>query len=225
MSLELGAFIFSFISILTSLLVARETVFKPAKMEAVMEHWTMWLFSSYKGDRPTGNVVNIKVTPNLTIRNFGARPVIIKDIRIECIVEGAVVHLYPSDYVSEKVVEIPNQNEKKRGLGQHSSFGGVMLAGKEAWRNAYAFTANRDVFQHLIGDIDVSVQIRTKGKVWKEVAKNQFSFGSHPYHLRSLNDMGPGAVAGTQISRVYSKEWEEAREKEKPGITPKVDRS
>ena len=113
MNLNEAAIFIALLSLYVSVRVAWETSFKPAKIVAVMPHCVMWQFSSWKGDKPTGDVVSRQMTPYLRIRNFGARHIVIEDLRIKFKTTNAIVFSYPVNKVAEEVIEAPSNNNQQ----------------------------------------------------------------------------------------------------------------
>ena len=212
MSLNEAAIIIALLSLYVSIRVAWETSFRPAKIVAIMPHSVMWQFSSWKGDKPTGDVVSRQMTPSLRIRNFGARPVVIEDLRIKFKTSSTTVFAYPVNKVAEEIMEDTSNNKYQHGLGHGSPFCGISLASNQEWKNSYAFSMNVKDYEALIDDVNVSVEIRKGGSdKWKSIHKDIFEFGSMPYHLRSLKT--ETTAAGSTISTVYSKRWNETHSK------------
>lgn len=174
-----------------------------------MPHCVMWQFSSWKGDKPTGDVVSRQMTPYLRIRNFGARHIVIEDLRIKFKTTNATVFSYPVNKVAEEIIEAPSNNNQQHGLGQGAPFCGLTLAANQEWKNSYAFSMNVQDYETLIGDVNVSVEIRNGGsRKWKSIHEDIFAFGSMPYHLRPLKT--ETTTTGSTSSHVYSKRWNEA---------------
>ncbi len=210
MNLDKAAIIISLASLYISVRIAWETIFRPARIVAVMPHCVMWQFSSWKGDRPTGEVVSRQITPYLRIRNFGAKPIVIEDLRISFVSKNSCVRAYPVSKVSEDVIEAPGNNQRQYGLGEGAPFSGIALSSNEEWKNSYAFSMNLKDYEILVGEVEVSVEIRVGGnKNWKVVHKDRFSFGTMPYHLRALKT--ETTTTGSTSNHVYSSRWEESR--------------
>lgn len=209
---SLIALIVSFFACAISGATAWFTILRPARISAVMPHCVMWQFSSWIGDRPSGDVVSRQMTPYLIIRNLGARPVIIEDLRIRFVTDQGDVEAYPVSKVPNDVIEAPGNNRRKDGLGEGAPFSGIILSPGEEWTNSYAFSMNVESYELLKGDVRIYVEIRKGGKEkWKEVLKDVFAFGAMPYHLRPLK--GEGNVSGSMNAHVYSKRWNDARAK------------
>ena len=177
-----------------------------------MPHCVMWQFSSWKGDRPTGDVISRQMTPYLRIRNFGIKPVVIEDLRIKFKTQNSAVFAYPVNKVADEVIEAPGNNNQQLGLGQGAPFCGISLAANQEWKNSYAFSMSVNDYEILIQDVNVYVEIRTGGSnKWKTIHKDIFSFGSMPYHLRPLKT--DTTATGSRNSHVYSKRWNDAHGK------------
>ncbi len=212
MSLAALAIIISVLSLYVSGRVAWETTFRPAKLVAVMPHCVMWQFSSWRGDKPTGVVVSRNMTPYLRIRNFGAKPVVIEDLRLCFIGSEGKVFAYPVSKVPQDVIEAPGNNTRRHGLGEGAPFSGIALASGEEWMNSYAFSMAVKDYEQLINDVKLVVEIRRGGqKIWEEVLNDIFSFGSMPFHLQPLKTAT--IVAGSMNNHVYSKRWNDARKR------------
>lgn len=209
---EKWALLISGLSFVVSAIVAKKTIFKSAKIEGVMQHWHSWQFSSYQGKNPEGIVVSRLVTPNLKLRNHGAQPAIISDLRIKCITDKETVYLYPREYVGDKFIDSPDTTDRQIGLGNFALFSGVMLSANEEWKNCYAFSAGKEKFEFLKGDIATEVQIRKgRNSKWQTVLKTVMEFGEAPLHLRPMaTEM---SKSGCIFGPVYSNEWRESRER------------
>ncbi|CAG1769589.1 hypothetical protein BAC3_00395 [uncultured bacterium] len=202
----------SIVALVISGATAWFTTLRPARISSVMPHCVMWQFSSWIGDRPSGDVGSRQMTPYLIIRNLGARPVIIEDLRIRFITDQGDVAAYPVRKVPNDVIEAPGNNRCKYDFGEGAPFSGIILSPGEGWTNSYAFSMDVKSYELLKGDIRIYVEIRKGGnEKWKEVLEDVFAFGSMPYHLRPLK--GEGSVAGSMNAHVYSKRWNDARAK------------
>ncbi|MEW8232528.1 MAG: hypothetical protein AB2745_19560 [Candidatus Thiodiazotropha endolucinida] len=209
MEVELIAIFFSLLSLYVSVRVAWDTRFKPASLSVVMPHFVFWQFSSYKGQSPTGEVVSRKHTPALCIRNFGAKPEIIEDIRITFKNNGNEVISYPVSVVSIDIIEAPSKNRGNRELGEGAPFLGISLAANEEWKNTYAYSMKVADYEILVGDVEVYVEVRTRNKKkWKSIYSDTYSFGTHPHHLRPLKQEGVMTI-GSSNAHVYLKRWRE----------------
>jgi len=202
----------SIVALLISGTTAWFTVLRPAKISAVMPHCVMWQFSSWIGDRPTGDVVSRLIVPDLIIKNLGARPLIVEDLRIRFITDQGDLEAYPVSKVPVDVIEAPGNNKRWDGLGEGAPFSGIILSPGEEWSNSYAFSMNVKSYNLLKGDVRTCIEIRKGGNVkWIEVLEDVFAFESMPFHLRPLK--GDSTVSASMNAHVYSKRWNDARAK------------
>jgi hypothetical protein len=202
----------SIVALIISGITAWFTVLRPAKISAVMPHIVMWQFSSWIGDRPTGDVVSRQMTPNLIIKNLGARPLIVEDLRIRFITDQGDLEAYPVSKVPDDVIEAPGNNKRWDGLGEGVPFSGIILSPGEEWTDFYAFSMNVKSYELLKDEVKTCVQIRKGGnEKWMTVIDDIFAFGSMPFHLRPLK--GDNTVSGSMNAHVYSKRWNDARVK------------
>ena len=189
------------------------TTLRPAKISAVMPHCVMWQFSSWIEDRPTGEVVSRQMTPYLVMRNVGARPIVVEDLRLRFVSDGGEVKAYPVSKVPFEVIVAPGTNTRRHGLGEGAPFPGIILAAGEEWKNSYAFSMNLKSYEVLKEEVEINLEIREGGEnEWKSILKDVFSFGLSPYHLQPLKT--EDTVIGSMNAHVYSRRWHDTRKKD-----------
>lgn len=210
-SLEILALIISLLALYISARSTWAIHFKPGKIVANVPYLVMWQFSSYAGERPTGDVCNRYITPCIWLGNVGALSVLVEEIRIRIVSETGECTAYPVAKVGLSIVEDPIAWKEKVALTGGGPMPGFAIRGGDEWRNEYAFSTKLERFENLTGPCNLHVEVKESGKEgWNSIKSEKFDFGSHPHHLRPLKE--GNQVSGSQLNWVYSMEWRQRRE-------------
>lgn len=184
--------------------------FRPGKLVSNIPYLVMWQFSSWKGEKPTGEVCSRYITPLIWLGNVGALPVVIEELRLNFKTTSGEVIVYPVVKVGIEVVEDPDKSEGKLGLVGAGPMSGFVVGRGGEWRNEYAFHAKQEDFEKLVGEVVLRIEAREQGKRrWRTIHKELFNFGPKPNHLEPLKNAG--WVSGSMRNYVYSKSWHERR--------------
>ena len=211
--IALIAIIISIISLYVSVNVAWISHFKPAELSCTFPHLVIWTLSSYKGDKPTGEVASRHIAPSLWIGNSGAKRILIEDIRLLFITnDGEIMTAYPINKIPAEAIENPSIFNDYELLRFGGPFFGFSLDSSDGWKSPYSFSMKEEYYHKLKGKVFADVQIiENKKQEWRSVHKETFNFGTHPIHLQGL-DIGIG-VGGALINHVFSESWIKRRHK------------
>lgn len=181
-----------------SLLVGWYTSFKPAKIIGDISYMVIWRYSSNND----GVVTDVAVTPAFWLRNVGARPIVIKDLRLVLVLQDqSKYEVYPVSSVPLAAIESSTEFNDYGRMATGSPFRGFCLTSSELWTSSYRFSVSRDLLQKLKGKVKVVVQVSTDDKAhWENVAEDSLDFGVAPYHLQKI-------LGSAQSIPVYTQRW------------------
>ncbi len=211
-ALPVAALAVSVLSLYVSGRVAWHNSFRPAKIVGAFPHLVVWTLSSYKGDRPTGDIASRYITPSFWLSNTGAREALIEDIRLSFEPSvGADFFAYPVSKVPIEAVESPTLFHEYDRLGLGGPFNGFCLTRDEVWICCFAFATKMQNYERLKDSVRTDVQVcYGRKRRWVTVLSDRLEFGSNPIHLQGLNH---GSVAaGAMINHVFSTSWNSRRE-------------
>jgi len=211
-ALPVAAFAVSVLSLYVSGRVAWHNFFRPAKVVGAFPHLVVWTLSSYKGDRPTGDIASRYITPSFWLSNTGAREALIEDIRLSFEPQGGPTFFaYPVSKVPIEAVESPSLFHEYDRIGLGGPFSGFCLSHDEVWKCCYAFATRMENYERLRGNVSTDVQLcYGRKRHWATVLSEQLDFGNHPTHLQGLR-LG-NVAAGSMINHVFSASWKARRE-------------
>lgn len=197
--------IVSVTALVVSLLVAWYTSLKPAEVVGDLSYVVVWRLSSNNN----GAVTDTVVTPAFWLRNTGALPIIIKDLRLVFLPNnGSSYETYPTSSVPLDAIERSSEFNEYGRLSTGSPFRGFSLTASEQWTSSYKFAVSVEVLQELVGEVKVMVQIYAdNGSEWSTVIEDSLNFGRAPYHLQ-------GMVGSAQSIPVYTRRWQQRRQEE-----------
>jgi len=192
------ALIISALALGVSLLVGWFTAIKPAQVIGDLSYLVVWRFSSNND----GVVTDTAITPAFWLRNTGARPIIIKDIRLIFSSEDkSQYHAYPVTSVPLTAIYNFSEFNEYGRISTGSPFNSFSLTKYELWTSSYKFSASSELLHKLIGQVKIIVQISTSDEPeWKTVIEDYLDFGKAPYHLQKM-------IGGQQAIPVYTKRW------------------
>lgn len=134
----------SIVALVVSVLVGWYTSFKPAKVIGDISYVVIWRFSSNND----GVVTDVAVTPAFWLRNVGARPVIIKDLRLVFVLQDQLKYeVYPVSSVPLAAIENSTEFSDYGRVATGSPFRGFSLTSSELWTSSYRFSVSNDLLQ------------------------------------------------------------------------------
>jgi hypothetical protein len=180
------------------------TSLRPARVEGDLSYVVVWRFSSGNN----GVVTDVALTPAFWLQNVGARPVVVKDLRMVLIPKDQDAILsFPVSSVPLTAIEASNEFNEYGRISAGSPFRSFGLTASQLWISAYRFNTSLDSLQKLVGEVGVRIQIRTKGcPKWRTVLTDSLDFGRAPYHLQPM-------LGGAQSIPVYTHRWSLRTEK------------
>lgn len=192
------ALLVSTAALVVSLLVGWYTSFKPAQVIGDISYIVVWRFSSNND----GVVTDLAVIPAFWLRNTGARPVVIKDLRLVFVSKDQTRYeVYPVTSVPLAAIENSGEFHEYGRLSTGTPFRGFSLTAAELWTSSYRFGVSADLPQKFIGEMKVEVQISTNSdSKWNTVVEDSLDFGVAPYHLQKM-------LGGVQSIPVYTHRW------------------
>ena len=170
----------------------------PANVIGDLSYLVVWRLSSNND----GKVTDVALLPAFWLQNVGARPVVIKDVRITLTPEGrAEIRVYPVSSVPSAAIEGSAEFNEYGRLSSGSPFRSFGLTKSQEWISSYRFGLASESLQELVGEVGVSVQISTSDDPeWTTVFHESLSFGKFPFHLRPM-------IGSAQPIPVYTRRW------------------
>jgi hypothetical protein len=177
-------YIISTVALVVSLLVGWYTAFKPAQVIGDLSYIVVWRFSSNND----GVVTDTAIIPLFWLRNTGALPVVIKDLRVIFVSKDkSKFKTYPVSSIPLSAIENSGEFNEYGRLSTGSPFRGFSLTKSELWTSSYRFSVSSEMLQKLVGTVNVMVQISTNDDpIWKTVIEDSLDFGKMPYHLQKM---------------------------------------
>jgi hypothetical protein len=209
----LVAILISIIALYISAHVAWVSHFKPAELACTFPHLVIWTTSSYRGDKPTGEIASRHIAPSFWLGNSGAQSILIEDIRLLFITkEGEKIAAYPMNKIPSEAIESPSLFHDYELLRLGGPFLGFSLPASQGWKSTYSFSMKEDYYHKLKGVVIAEVQIVAgKKDEWRTVHKENFDFGTQPIHLQGLVT-SQGQTAEVLINHVFSSTWRNRRQ-------------
>ncbi len=210
-ALPIAAFAVSLLSLYVSGRVAWHNHFRPAKVVGAFPHLVIWTLSSYKGDRPTGDVASRYITPSFWLSNTGAREALIEDLRLMFQPKDQEPFFaYPISKVPIEAIESPTLFNQYDRIGHGGPFSGFALSRSDVWQCCFAFATKMTNYERLKDHVRADIQLcYGRSRRWKTVISEHLEFGSHPIHLQGL--LRGNVAAGAMINHVFSASWESRR--------------
>ncbi|MBV5306473.1 MAG: hypothetical protein J0652_07270 [Desulfobulbaceae bacterium] len=124
------------------------------------------------------------MVPAFWIRNLGARPAIISDLRLQLAYgEGQTVVARPegkfsfSGLTEDTNVSFYEKDDKVFPLALDALFTGFCLAADEVWEGNYSFRIEDDEYQQINGRMELCIQVYLHGSGrWKTIEKTTINF-------------------------------------------------
>ncbi len=170
--------------------------FRPASVVGDLSYLMLWRLSSNND----GVVTDTVVAPVFWLRNIGARPTIISDVRLVFVPQdGQRYASYPVSLVPREAVESASEFKDVGRLSTGSPFRSFSLVASEQWISSYRFSVVAEVLKRLVGRVTVAIEFSSGvGTAWSPAMEDEVDFGSAPFHLQ------PIPVGGAQSIPVYS---------------------
>lgn len=170
----------SALSLYVAIRVAWDTRFKPPKLIALLSQIRIL---ERRGDPDSSNRVRIML-PALWIRNLGARPAIISDLRLQLACGGGqtVVARPEWKFSVSMLTEDTNHSFHEKGeeifpIDLDAFFTGFCLVAGEVWEANYSFRIEDDEYQQIHGRVELRIQVYLHGSGrWKTIEKTTINF-------------------------------------------------
>jgi len=202
MTISVIALLVSCGALLVSVLTAWFATLSPAKLFGSLSCMTIWRLNGGT------NSFSYFLAPTLWLRNLGAQPIVIDDMKLAFKNNSSdVIEGYPDSRLNLKAVEDPDHfGDYDNFILAGSKFNGFSLALKEGWQSQYIFLFSQKEFEKIKGLFEVDLLIRKNGStVWESVLKQKFDFGQVPFHLQDLSQ------DGNKIVQTYSNSYKDRR--------------
>jgi hypothetical protein len=136
------------------------------------------------------------------LRNVGARPIIVADLRLIFIPTNGARHVvYPVSSVPREAIEGPSEFHEYGRLSTGSPFRSFSLVASEQWISSHRFGVSREVLQNLVGRVSIVIEVNSGvGNGWSPVVEDSLDFGTAPFHLQAM-------LGGAQSIPVYTQRW------------------
>jgi len=184
--------------------VAWKTTFRPARLVGLLSSLAI-----FRLQQPGSGVLSdVVFVPLIWIRNLGARPAVVEDVRLTFTGAGGLrMYSYPGYTLTREDAlkkDLDRTLDGKREIFPGGDlFSGFSLSADEYWLKSYAFIF-RDLgdLEKLIDTFEIKVEIRMQGETgWRQVFSDSIDFGHEPDHLRSF--VVPRAVSYYYPSKRY----------------------
>lgn len=207
-ALSIISICFSLVALIVSGLVAWHTTIGPAKLVGALPYIIVWSFY----DHPESKVSDRRIVPNLWIRNIGARPIMIQDLRlIYHLNQEEQIISYPTNSIPVDAIESPSTFHDYGQLSMgHAPFVGFSLASMEKWQSNYSYHIGEEHYKKITGPIRISIQIKAQAEPrWIKVFEETIYFNR--FILKGPFVIKRG-TAGPEY--FYSELWKERKRKE-----------
>ena len=179
--LSIASAIIAFISLIVSISVAWMTRFKPANLITLISRIDIWERNESDNNSAFGKKILI---PYFWIRNLGAKPAIISDIRISIELEnGNVVRAKPESEINiSTLFEDSNftffeKDKESFPIDLEKLFSGFSLTARETWESKYYFYIKDNEYHMLKGKSILKTQVKLfKNDKWKTIDSVSIDF-------------------------------------------------
>jgi hypothetical protein len=197
-SISLLALVVSAMAFVITVWTAWAAQLGPANVIGDLSYLFVWRLSSNND----GNVTDVVLLPAFWLQNVGARPVVIKDVRITFTPAGrAEIRIYPVSSVPLAAIETNSEFNEYGRLSSGSPFRSFGLTKSQEWISSYRFGLPLELLQELVGEVVVGVQISTSEDTeWTTVFHDSLSFGKFPIHLQPM-------IGSAQSIPIYTRRW------------------
>jgi hypothetical protein len=187
------SFIVSALSLYVAMRVAWDTRFKPPKLVALLSRISVWERGC---DSDSVNRTRLML-PTFWIRNLGARPAIISNLRLQFACgEGQTVVARPEGkFLVSMLTQDTNVTFREKDkdifpIDLDALFTGFCLVADEVWEANYSFQIADDEYQKIHGRVELRIQVYLHGsRCWKTIEKTTFDFENRVIDA-SKPDMG-----------------------------------
>ncbi|MCX7139400.1 MAG: hypothetical protein NTW47_22990, partial [Proteobacteria bacterium] len=165
--------------------VAWKTTFRPAQLVGLLS--SLAIFRLKKSDSEA--LSDVVLVPLIWIRNLGARPAVVEDVRLTFTGGGMRLFSYPGYTFTKETAlskELDWTLDGKREIFPHEDlFSGFALSANEYWIKSYAFVfRDRGDLEKLAGMVGIEIEIRLQKEArWRQVFLDRIDFGRAPGHL------------------------------------------
>jgi len=179
--IDLGLII-SIVALAISGRIAWLTIFKPPVLVTFMSKIIVW--ELFEDDQP-GEPERV-LLPTLTIRNLGAKPAVISELRLQFEasdgghVDARPESLFTSSLIFENENKYQSEGRKAFPINFDEFFNGFSLLSGELWSDKFAFRVPDQGFPRLSGKTKVIVQAKILGgDDWSTLKSTTIDFDDH----------------------------------------------